>query len=162
RDYGLVLFTIVPICLGVLAPALHGIGARRSFISMMGVSILAQFALFCGMLVFGIEGIVCILMAAPLWMTLAVIGTCIAYPLHVAMWKGYVSARGFPVAGLLIFCCVPIFMGAEHVAPSKPSLLQVSTSIDIDAPPDVVWDHVVSFPDMPRPTQWMFSLGIAR
>jgi hypothetical protein len=161
KEYGLVLFTGVPIMLGILAPAFHGMGARRSFGNMLGISILAQIFLFAGMLVFGIEGLVCLFMAAPLWLTFAVVGTCIAYPIHAAMWRNHVNVRGFPVVGLLLMAALPMFMGAEHVARVEPPLQTMTTSIDIDAPAATVWKNVVSFEDMPTPDQWIFSLGVA-
>src|SRR5436305_1457810 len=64
KQYGGALFCGVPVALGVLAPALHGIGARRSFGSLLATAMLAQVALFVGILVFAIEGIVCVIIAA--------------------------------------------------------------------------------------------------
>jgi hypothetical protein len=34
-------------------------------------------------------------------------------------------------------------------------------TIDIDAPPERVWDHVVSFSDLDTPQEWVFTTGIA-
>jgi hypothetical protein len=51
-------------------------------------------------------------------------------------------------------------MGAEAAAPPAP-LREVASSIVIDAPPEVVWPHVVGFTELPPPTQLAFRLGIA-
>ena len=40
-------------------------------------------------------------------------------------------------------------------------LLAVKSSLDVAAPPVRVWSHVVSFGELPPPTEWLFRLGIA-
>ncbi len=160
-DYGLTLFIGTPCVLGIGAPLLHGIGAPRSFWQCVLAAMVCQCALFMGMLVFGIEGIVCIAMAAPLWMSVAIVGASIAYPLHRWMWRGHMFRAGFPVAGLLLVLLIPMAGGAEHVARLQPAMIELTSTVEIDAPPEVVWRRLVEFPAMDRPTQWPFELGIA-
>ncbi|HVT81933.1 MAG TPA: hypothetical protein VHM90_14915 [Phycisphaerae bacterium] len=168
RDYGYVLFCAVPMLIGVGAPLFYGVGARRTFLQLFGVAVATQFTLFAALLVMGIEGIVCLIMAAPLWMTIAVVGALVAYPIHRAMWRHVpeFGARGFPVVALFMLASLPLFMGAEHAAAPAAPLLMVSTEMEIDAPPEVVWQYVPSFPDLPAPGWgdggWLFKAGIAR
>ena len=35
------------------------------------------------------------------------------------------------------------------------------TVVEIDAPPAVVWCHVVTFPKLPPPREWLFRAGVA-
>lgn len=168
RDYGIALFCGTPFVMGFATPLLHGMGARRSFLQLFAAAVLSQAFLFAGMLIFGIEGIFCIIMAAPLWMTIATVGSLIAYPIHRYLWRNQDPSvgRGFPIVGLLLLALVPSWMGAEHIAAPQPPLLMVTTSIDIDAPPVVVWHNVLSFPNLPEPGWdrggWLFHAGIAR
>jgi hypothetical protein len=166
RDYAVALFCGAPLAMGVLAPLLHGAGRPRTFWSLVWASMLAQLFLFLGTIIFAIEGIFCILMAAPLWFVIALVGTCIAYPIHRAMWRNYAVSRGFPVLLLLILCFTPAWMGAERSQIKTPAQWIMSATIDIDAPPSVVWQNVVRFPDMPSPGWsqggWLFKAGIAR
>ena len=37
----------------------------------------------------------------------------------------------------------------------------VVTVIEINAPPEVVWENVVSFSELPEPDSWLFDTGIA-
>jgi hypothetical protein len=37
----------------------------------------------------------------------------------------------------------------------------VTSSVEIDAPPEKVWDHVVSFSELPPPHELLFRAGIA-
>src|SRR5262249_1878008 len=32
---------------------------------------------------------------------------------------------------------------------------------EIDVPPQTVWDHVVSFPELPAPEDWLFRAGVS-
>src|SRR5207247_7940809 len=38
---------------------------------------------------------------------------------------------------------------------------EVVTAVAIDAPPAVVWRHVVTFPELPPPREWLFRAGVA-
>jgi hypothetical protein len=62
-------------------------------------------------------------------------------------------------AALLL--ALPLLFGAEHFAPPPVPRYQVRTSIEIAAPPEVVWKRVVAFPPMPPATGWPFRLGFA-
>jgi hypothetical protein len=76
---------------------------------------------------------------------------------------GYTLASIAPIQKrtmLLLFALFPLLTGAELLYRPTP-LYEVATSIEIDASPDEVWRHVISFPPLPEPTAWYFRLGIA-
>jgi hypothetical protein len=50
-----------------------------------------------------------------------------------------------------------VLASPRQAAPSH----EVVTAVDIDAPPAVVWRHVVTFPDLPPPSEWLFRAGVA-
>jgi hypothetical protein len=52
-------------------------------------------------------------------------------------------------------------MGAEKAEDPEPPLHAVRTTVEIDAPPDRVWRHVVSFTEIPPPTELFFRTGIS-
>jgi len=54
---------------------------------------------------------------------------------------------------------VPLFVGVEPRVP--PPAHEVVTVVEIAAPPEVVWRHVVTFPVLPPPTELMFRAGVA-
>ena len=45
----------------------------------------------------------------------------------------------------------------------EPDLLrsEVTTVMEVDAPPEIVWNHVVSFAELPPPSRFVFDLGVA-
>ena len=44
---------------------------------------------------------------------------------------------------------------------TTPEVTSVVSSIEIDAPPDVVWKHLIEFPPIPEPDELLFKTGIA-
>src|SRR5271169_6910579 len=52
-------------------------------------------------------------------------------------------------------------MATEALKPQPPPLLQVATQMEINAPPEAVWQFLISFPTLPPPTEWPFRVGIA-
>jgi len=40
-------------------------------------------------------------------------------------------------------------------------LLAVRSAVEVDAPPEVVWSHVVSFSELPPPSELLFRAGVA-
>src|SRR2546427_3511507 len=61
-------------------------------------------------------------------------------------------------AGLAALLAPLVVLGSpRQTAPSH----EVVTAVDIDAPPAVVWRHVVTFPDLPPPHEWLFRAGVA-
>jgi hypothetical protein len=55
---------------------------------------------------------------------------------------------------------LPIFAAGEAKL-ATPELHDVTTTIEIAAPPEKVWPHVIGFSDLPEPPEWEYKLGIA-
>lgn len=106
-----------------------------------------------GLLAAGEEGVVCLLMALPLALPLALLGGSLAY-------RQSRTARPNP-ALLLLSLATPLLMGAEAAVQSRPEVFRVSTAVVVDAPPEEVWQNVVAFSELPPPKEWLFRTGIA-
>jgi len=57
-----------------------------------------------------------------------------------------------------------LFLGLEGlicvvIAPCP--VFEVKSTIEIAAPPETVWKNMVSFSDLPEPTEWLFKSGLA-
>jgi uncharacterized membrane protein YhaH (DUF805 family) len=157
RSYQWAVFVGVPFGMGFLAVALHCYRAPRSFWSCMGVASLSVVLLGAGFLVFAVEGIICLAMAAPLALVLSGLGGALAYGLQRTLWHGGPGGRLMCVA----LSWMPLLAVVEHVAPPDLPMLRVTTSLEIDAPPQLVWNHVVAFAELPPPTEFIFRHGIA-
>lgn len=61
----------------------------------------------------------------------------------------------------LVIIVTPLWMGLDPRSEGEPPLLVVSSSVEIDAPPEVVWQNLVSFTEIPEQREWLFHTGIA-
>jgi hypothetical protein len=143
--------------MGFLTAALHCYRAPRSLGACLGVAALSVSLLGAGFLVFAVEGIICLLMAAPLALVLASLGATLAYGLQRVLWSGGSGDRLLCIA--LVWPAL-LALVEYHEPPTLP-LLRVTSSIAIEASPEVVWRHVVSFAELPPPTEFIFRHGIA-
>jgi hypothetical protein len=129
----------------------------RTFGQCMGVAFVSFLAASAGLIVFGIEGLGCLIMLLPLALPVALMGAALGYACQ-RQNLGLDSSRR--IIGVML-AVLPMLMGAESAASAPVPLLMVVSSVEIDAPPAVVWRHVVDFPALPEPTEWVFRAGVA-
>ncbi|MEO8663203.1 MAG: SRPBCC family protein [Bryobacteraceae bacterium] len=146
--YGLTVFVILPVLLGALAswvarPASSGLAAGYGAMTVM-------VALFC-LLFLSVEGFVCVVMCLPLALPLGALGGWLMYRLT--------SAGVTTAGGLAMLFLIPAGAGWDVTA--RPDLFEVTTAMEISAPPERVWQYVVSFPELPPPEEWLFRAGVA-
>jgi len=156
-EYGWSLFVALPFCLGLFAVLLHSYHGPRSFWTCFNVALLPIAILGGLLLVVAIEGIICLLMAAPLALGLAALGGSLGYYIQANYWRPRTSPA---LLSLLIFVMPAIFGAEQGVALRRPTFV-VRTSIDVKAPPEQVWQQVVAFAEIPPPTEMLFRAGIA-
>ena len=156
QSYGWGLFVSLPFAMGLVSVLIYTTSQERSFESCIGVATLP--VVFAGLLIFSlnVEGAICILMAAPIGIVLAVfggfVGCTIVYNRTIPL---------SPVAMVLVLASVPFTMGMEKRAVGAPPLMSVTTSVVIDAPPEMVWPNVVSFTTIPEQRDWILHTGVA-
>lgn len=151
--YGATLFLGTPFVMGLVAAYIHNRGHARTWLSTHQVALLAVVLAGGVLLLYGIEGLLCIGLAFPLALTLAILGAV----------AGRVMALRLPVLprhGFAAVSLLPLLAAAETLHSPQDSHV-VRTTVEIDAPPSVVWGHVVAFSELPEPAEWIFRLGIA-
>ena len=155
--YGWGVFVALPFCMGFFSVLLYGYHRPRSLGGCLGVALLSV-ALLGGLLLgLAVEGGVCLLMAAPIGSILALMGGAVGYTIQRRHWDLLQHRATF--GAILLF--VPLVMGTEVLKSQQPPPLQVTTQIEINAPPEIVWQYLTSFPTLPPPTEWPFRVGIA-
>jgi len=157
QQYGWGLFVALPFCLGLLSALIYGYRAPRNLAGCLGVACATTFFLGGALFLLAFEGVICLMMALPLALPIAALGGALGYVIQRRP-PNMQSAPAMMI-GLLLF--VPGFMGFEHAAKVDAPLFAVRTSIDVNAPPEVVWKQVVTFAEIPPPTDALFRLGIA-
>ena len=156
ETYGWGLFVILPFWLGMASAILYGYRHDRTWAQSLGIGILANVMFGVLLLVFALEGLVCIIMAAPIGALLGAVGGITGYLL-----QSYFGLTKSIAAVVVLLAMVPFVMGIEGADSTEPPELLVKSSVDIDAPPEVVWREVVAFDELPPPEDWLFSTGIA-
>ncbi len=155
--YGWGLFVALPFCQGFASVLLHGYHRPRSFSSCMLVAWTSVILTGAALVAFAIEGLICLLMALPMAWTLATIGGTAGY---LVQNRSPRSGEA-PATTLLVLLALPLLMGFERDARLEPELIAVRSAVDVNAPPEAVWPHVVSFSTLPPPGHWLFRTGIA-
>ena len=154
-EYGWGLFIGIPFFLGLNSVLVYGFHQSRSFGKCILVALLS--VVLVGVIIFliAIEGLICLIMASPLAVTLAMLGGLIGYflqrravspPIHI-----------FPAMLVLL----PGVIALEPFVVREPPLYVARTSVVINADRATVWRNVIAFPELPPPTERLFMTGIA-
>lgn len=153
RSYGWSLFLLLPFVMGFTSTALYVRRQPRTFGSCFKVTMLSMLFVAVGLLFVAIEGAICILMATPLALPLGALGASVAY----SLWD---DAR-LPTINAMLLVMLPGMQFAEKAVMPVPTVYEVKSDIEINAPPEVVWNEVVAFAEIPPPTELLFRAGIA-
>jgi len=159
RDYGWSIFVGLPFCMGFLSSLIFGLWEEHpvSATACLLVANLTVLIVGAALLLFAFEGILCLLMAAPIAFAIATLGGLLGYVVQKTF--GWRDQPGNLFCSILFL--MPLAMELEHQTPPSLPLLQVKSSVIINAPPETVWRHVVSFTELPPPKELLFKVGVA-
>ena len=153
-DYGAALFVATPVVMGTIAGWRVNRPVYRGLNPALSSSLVA--CLFCGgaLVVFALEGIVCLAMVAPLVIILSLLGGAFGAGL---------ARSSAPSAGSVttMAIVIPIIGTSDANFPTDLPLYEMTSEIHVDAPPEDVWPNVVGFSDLPPPSDWLLNTGIA-
>jgi hypothetical protein len=151
--FGLATFLVFPFAIGVSG----GVVIRRAG-GTFGQAVAAAMTLvgavilvLCGMLM---EGIVCVVMAAPIGAVLAFLGAVV----------GYFLARTKAADGTLqsaAWLALVALVGLEGWNPPAPLEATTSSEVIINAPAARVWAELHDIRDLPATDNFLFQFGIA-
>lgn len=153
RSYGSMVFIGLPVLIGAVAAFVYDAGEGRPSREAMLVATLAVCASGGLLLLFAAEGFICVAMALPIAVPMALLGALIGRALSLA------RSTGAGTAALLMLGFAG--MSALEARLAEPAPNAVTTTVDVDAPREAVWRHVVSFSELPPPTWTPFLLGVA-
>ncbi|MFN0008140.1 MAG: hypothetical protein ACKVXR_09555 [Planctomycetota bacterium] len=157
RNYGWGLFVGLPFFLGLAAAVLHAVHGPRSLASCLMVAWLATVLLAGLCIALAFEGVICVMMAAPIAIVLATLGAVVGHVIQMRPGGGR-DADSVVSSMILVF---PALLGMERWTGSEPESIEVRSSVEVDAPPEAVWEHVVAFAELPPPTELLFRAGVA-
>jgi hypothetical protein len=102
-------------------------------------------------LLVALEGAVCLVMAAPLSWVAGVLGMLVG--------RAMAAGSHAPAHSAVSALALPLCAVAEEPIDIEP--YAVVSSVDIEAEPRVVWEHVVSVSELPPVHNLVFELGVA-
>jgi putative flippase GtrA len=152
RDYGVALFVGTPFVASAIASYIFNrryVARDRETIQLGVLTMLVAGGV---MFAFGFEGGICLLMALPLGIGLSVLG---------AILGGTIAVRDSHSSIYSLFSLVLLSPSSLHAPQTRSRLHEVRSSIEIDAPPEIVWSHVIAFPPLPAPSSFVQRLGLA-
>lgn len=153
KDYGWALFFGGPLFASSLASYLATVKHRVSGAEAIYISFATLLLASVGIIVFAIEGFICLAMAAPFEIIVAIFAG------FVGRQFGLLTLQKRGIGNKLLFA--PVFLFAGAFVDFKPDTYTAVTSVVIDAPPAIVWKNVVEFSEIPPPTEFIFKTGIA-
>ena len=156
KSYGLWLFVLLPFLMGYTAVvAFTWMQPATTLGQAFSVAVLSVLTLGGILLLCAIEGVVCLMMALPLAIPLAIIGGALAYTIHGR------TASHSPATLLLLIGLTPFGATLEHTVQGSAELFSVTTSIDIRSSPERVWRTVLQPAKLAPPAHALFRAGIA-
>lgn len=153
NEYGWTLFFLVPVLIGFFPSYIIGRSKQIKPIEACEYSFITFGIVILCSLVLGFEGLICIVMAAPIGALAVWLGSYLGYLVSKKKW----SNRNISSA-IILFSIG--FLSFDHVNEPTP-MIPVTTEVIINAPIEEVWNNVVTFDKIDEPTDWIFSTGIA-
>ena len=153
RVYGTGLFVVSPLIIGAVTAY---IGNRRSDIGGRATWALVKSAAVLGglaLLALALEGLICIVVVAPLWLLMSAIGGLIGRAIARATYRPPRSTS----AALVV---IPLVYALEAIFPASVTF-ENQVSIDIKAPRAAVWRSITAMGNIEEPPGLLFRLGLA-
>ncbi len=155
-EYGWALFVGIPFSMGFFSSLIFEASGPRRLGESLTVAMVSVLLAGGLLLVLAFEGVICLVMAAPLASGLAFIGALAGHAIHASR-----RTRVPPQLYCVPLLALPLMLASEKLRPGPVPLLKVVTTIEVDAPVETVWKHVVEFSELPPPSEPLFKLGIA-
>ncbi|WP_074406586.1 hypothetical protein [Aquimarina megaterium] len=154
KDYGWTIFLVIPFLIGFLPPYIVGRFKDISRNESYSLSLLTLGVAIIGLLIFAIEGLICIFMASPILGLLVWFGSYLGFKSNTGKWINPTNTT----IGIFIICISS--MSFDYV--NKPeNLIPVRTKIIVNTSIETAWKNVVTFNKIDEPIDWIFKTGIS-
>jgi hypothetical protein len=154
RYLSLSLLFIVPLVTAGIAGFLSA-RAGRTLSQSIGAAFLTLTAILTILGFAAMEGVICILMAAPFVGLLGIIGALLGH------WLATLTSRPAYQVQSAAWLAVIVCAIGESIAPPAPLEDVVSSEVIINATPAQVWKQLKDIRDLPAPTEPLFVFGVA-
>jgi uncharacterized membrane protein YhaH (DUF805 family) len=152
KSYSASVFLGTPFTMGAAAGYFYNRGRDKPRSAALGA--LTVLIGLLATLLFALEGVLCVAMAAPLALPLGALGAKVGEAIAR-------ERRASHPAALALFLLFAPISGALDRRTWAPPLREVLSSVQIDASPEQIWPRLVAFTEIEAPPSWFFRLGIA-
>lgn len=152
RAYGWGLFVLTPFTVGLTTGYLVNHRELRTMKATNGLVLLAAAGGCFGLILFALEGLICLILASPLAALLALAGGALG------RWGAKLGKE--PSGPIYCVALLPLMFAADAIA-SPEALMLTRESIVIDAPASRVWDAVTGEDPIVQPPTLVGRLGLA-
>jgi hypothetical protein len=153
-EYGWTIFFFIPFLIGFLPPFIVSKQINITRNQSFQLSFLTLTLAVLGLLIFALEGLICIAMSLPILIAITLIGSYIGYKLNAGKWTNTTNT----IIGLILM--LGGTMSFDYVNEPE-NLTAVKTEILVNAPIQEVWNNVVTFNKIDDPTDWVFQTGVS-
>jgi uncharacterized membrane protein YhaH (DUF805 family) len=155
KSYGLSVFFGTPFVASVVTGFVHNRREARPVGETALVATTGLLLVAGSLLLFAVEGMLCVAMAFPFAVPIALMGALFGRELARQKRRNIAPAT-------LAVLAIPSLAALESRLPAPPPPVhEVVSSVDVAASPEVVWRHVLSFDELPPPHEPLFRLGVA-
>ena len=154
KEYGWTVFLIIPFIIGFLPAFIHGRLTETTKRESYKLSFLTLGIVLIGLLIFAIEGMICIVMSLPLFALLVWFGSYVGYKANMGKWTNPTNTT----IGLLVICISS--MSFDYINEPE-NLIPIRTKVIVNSNIENVWENVVTFDKIDEPTDWIFKTGIS-
>jgi hypothetical protein len=151
--YGYGLFLLTPFVIGAITAYVANFRADLGLGETALVVVMAIAIGSLALVAVAVEGLICIIMAAPLGLGMALIGGILGRSMALLTRRS--AAQTLPCIALL-----PLMFAVENVLPPVAHF-DMDQTIAVAAPPDVVWKSILSTDPIEGPLALPFRLGVA-
>jgi uncharacterized membrane protein YhaH (DUF805 family) len=153
-EYGAALFLGTPFAAGFFVAWLLNGPRPVSIGATLAAMTVALLTAGGALMLFALEGLLCLVMAFPIGWMLGLLGALLGRGVAIA---GHTRATQAASVVLIL----PALLAFE-AANNRPPEREVITSIEVDAPPQAVWNNVVGWAELPSDNlPWYFAMGVA-
>lgn len=153
-EYGWIIFILLPMIIGFVPPFVTSRTKEISRNESYRLSFITLGLACVGLLIFAIEGVICIGMALPILALLTLLGSYLGF---LSQGKKNINSTNSTI--VLIFATIGL-MSFDKVNEPK-GLIPVKTKIIVNSNIDKVWNNVVTFNKIDEPKDWIFKTGIS-
>jgi hypothetical protein len=148
------LLVILPLVTAGIAGFLSA-RAGRTVSQSIGAAFLTLTAILTILGFAAMEGVICVLMAAPFVGLLGIIGALLGH------WLATLTSRPAYQVQSAAWLAVIVCAAGESITPPAPLEDVVSSEVVINATPAEVWKQLKDIRDLPAPTEPLFVFGVA-